>query len=56
MEVQLFSTKDVEHQTGDLSNQGSIVKRAPTFTEFAYWKELNPYIDFNRAPPSFEVR
>ena len=36
-------------------DSSSQVKRAPTFIEYATWKELNPYIDPAAAPPSLEI-
>lgn len=30
-------------------------KRAPNFSQYAYWKELNHFIDPDAPPPSFEI-
>jgi hypothetical protein len=30
-------------------------KRAPDFSQYAYWKELNPFIDPDAPSPSFQI-
>jgi hypothetical protein len=63
LDIQLFQILDGTSQIKDINSQGNVskdhltaVRRAPAFSEFATWRDFNPYIDPSATPPSFEIR
>lgn len=62
VEVQLFRMGDNEpeeiaahSEEIALKRHLNRIQRAPTFTEYASWTDLNPCINPAIAPPSFQV-
>jgi hypothetical protein len=62
LEIQLFRKEAVADKTAGAASQENrpgdslgTAKRAPTYSEYAHWKELNPFINPNTTPPSFEI-
>lgn len=52
LEIQLFRKAVVATVEDTLGTP----ERAPTYFDYTHWKELNPFIDPNNIPPSFEIR